>query len=74
LRGRLVLGADTVVVRDGTEKPADTADALRISASCRADPQVVTSVALVKGSGCAGVTNVVFRRMTTTSSGLHRHR
>jgi len=70
VRGRLVLGSDTtVVVRDEVlEKPADTADALRMLRKLQGRThQVVTSVALAKGERlyqATDVTNVIFRRMT----------
>jgi septum formation protein len=69
VRGRLVLGADTtVVVRDEIlEKPADSADALRMLRKLQGRThQVVTSVALVAGERihqATDVTNVAFRRL-----------
>ena len=69
VRGRLVLGADTtVVVRDEIlEKPADSADALRMLRKLQGRThQVVTSVALVAGERihqATDVTNVTFRRL-----------
>ena len=70
--GSLVLGADTtVVVRDEVlEKPVDAADALRMLQKLQGRThQVVTSVVLVVGDAihqATDVTNVVFRRMSTS--------
>ncbi|MGH7499450.1 MAG: Maf family protein [Gemmatimonadales bacterium] len=67
--GSLVLGADTtVIVRDEVlEKPAGTADALRMLRKLQGRThQVVTSVALVAGPAvyqATDITNVTFRRM-----------
>jgi septum formation protein len=65
--GRVVLGADTIVVLDGTilEKPADPADALRMLKSLQGrSHEVITAICLIADGverRAADITRVTFR-------------